>query len=163
MIPAESPGPRAGEEQPDEARPPRKVHVPAGTLPAGEKGDKVRAVCACGWKTRARPDEQKAYASLETQHGYQEPICNLCGRDRQDKDRPDRYRYDHLEVITDPDTGDQLLVCADDQQACRDAGAQRQIHLDRATAQTLGLPDARPDLRVVPGTDRPTTRPGDPK
>jgi DNA invertase Pin-like site-specific DNA recombinase len=149
----EPPAPAAEAEPPSETRRPRRVHVPAGFLPAGVNGDKVRAVCACGWKTRARPDEQKARATLESQHGHMEPVCHLCGRDRQDPDRPYQYRYDHLEVLTDPDTGDQLLVCADDQTACRDASAQRQVHLDRAAADALGLPDIRPSLRVIPSPD----------
>lgn len=145
--------PAAQARPPSEARQPLRVHVPDGFLPAGVNGDKVRAVCACGWKTRARPDEQKARATLESQHGYMQPVCHLCGRDRQDKDRPYRYRYDHLEVLTDPDAGDQLLACADDQKACRDASAQRQVHLDRAAANALGLPDIRPSMRVIPSPD----------
>jgi DNA invertase Pin-like site-specific DNA recombinase len=150
---AEPPVPAAEAGPSSEDRRPLRVHVPDGFIPAGVNGDKVRAVCACGWKTRARPDEQKARATMESQHGYMEPVCDLCGRDRQDHDRPYRYRYDHLEVLTDPDTGDQLLVCADDQKACRDASAQRQVHLDRAAADALGLPDIRPSLRVIPSPD----------
>lgn len=126
------------------ATPPRKVHIPAGAQPVGNK---VKGVCACGWTTRPQPDEERALANLESQHGYRAETCEVCGRDRHDFDLPHRDRYAHPRVVTDPDTGDQLLVCADDLQACQDAAARRQRELD--TADALDIDSPRPTLRLV--------------
>jgi hypothetical protein len=74
-----------------------------------------------------------------------------------DVELDDRRRGD-LEVVdglagalpepVDEQTGDQLLVCRDDEQTCRDLAAQHQVELDRAA---LGVETPRPTLRVIDG------------
>ena len=118
---------------------PRLVHVPAGTLPSGRR---FRAVCSCGWVSTPRVDERRAVEALETEHGYQDAVCAPCGRDRDDPGLPWGDRYRHIEVLTDPASGDQVLACSDDQAACQTLSA-------KAALESVAAP--RPSLRVISG------------
>ncbi|MCU1630642.1 MAG: hypothetical protein JWP64_5591 [Pseudonocardia sp.] len=116
----------------------------AGFTPAGRR---VRAHCTCGDVTTPRVDERRALDALECEHGTSRTFCDLCGRDRS-VDLTHRNRFVDLRLLVDERTGDQLLVCADDEQACRELAAQHQVELDRAA---LGVETPRPTLRVIDG------------
>lgn len=124
----------------------RRVHILAGVTPSGKRW---RAHCACGYPTSPRASRERAIEALETEHGYQDAVCALCGRDRSEG-LPHSRRYDHVRVLDDPDRpGDQFLVCRDDEQACHDLSAQRQVHLDRSAFEAFGVETPRPTLRIV--------------
>jgi hypothetical protein len=106
-------------------------------------------MCHCGYTTTPRASEQRALQALHSEHGQQAETCDICHRDRHDPGA--RRPFEHLRVITDPDNGDELLVCADDQQACNDAGRQLQVQLDRAAFDSLGIEMPRPRLRLIEG------------
>lgn len=127
---------------------PRRVHVPSGFTSTST--GKVRAYCSCGERTTPRVDQRRAVEALESRHGYSSARCELCGHDYDaDIDVPRGRRYDRLEVLTDPELGDQALVCRDAPQRCRDGAARRQVQLDRAAADALDVELPRPRLRVV--------------
>lgn len=117
----------------------RRVHVPAGTFLSGRR---FRAACSCGWVSTPRVDERRAVEALETEHGYEDAICALCGRSRDDMGLPWADRYRHVEVLTDPASGDQFLACSDDQEECRTLSAQASQKLTEVR---------RPVLRVIQG------------
>jgi hypothetical protein len=130
-----------------DGRLPRRVHLLDGVGLPTKKG--FRARCTCGWSTTPRASEERAIAALETEHGYQDPICALCGRDRSDTNLPHSRRQEHVRVLLDEATGDQLIVCRDDERTCLDLSRQRQVPLDRTALEGLGLEPPRPTLRVV--------------
>jgi hypothetical protein len=126
----------------------RIVHIAAGFT---SSGDRVRAACSCGFRTTPRVDRRRALVALQ-QHGLDPPVCTLCERDARDRSPAtstvlDQYR--RLEVITDPETGEQFLACRDDRRACNDLARRRQVELDRAAFEAFSLEPPRPQLRVV--------------
>ena len=63
-----------------------------------------------------------------------------------------------FDVLTEPYTSNQVLACHDMPQSCRDGGRQQQMLLDRAAADSWGLPEiGRPRLHTG-GTDHTPTR-----
>ncbi|WP_280493239.1 hypothetical protein [Nocardia asiatica] len=95
-------------------------------------------------------NEGRALQALLREHGHTPPVCALCGKDHSGHDWLTlRTRY--VEILTDPVTGPSP-VCRDMPKACRDAAAQKQMHLDRAVADGFGIDMPRPPLRVVGGT-----------
>jgi hypothetical protein len=127
--------------------------MPAGFTPAS--GGKVRAYCSRGERTTPRVSEARALEALESEHGYSTGTCGLCERDRSDIDLTRARRYDHLEILTDPVNGDQILVCRTDQEGCRARAEQRQVQLDRrARGHDAPWPPHPPTLRVLPGGAR---------
>lgn len=126
---------------------PRRVCLPWGSLPTGQR---VRAVCSCGYRGNPRVDESRALEALLTQHGFSQPVCQLCGKDHHGhswEDLCNRY----VQILTDPAIGYEFLVCRDMPKACRDGAAQRQVHLDRAAAEAFEIEMRRPKLRIVGG------------
>ena len=77
-------------------------------------GRRFRAYCTCGWSTTLRVERRRAIEALKTGHGYQDPVCDLCGRNRTDTNLPWSQRNDHVRVLVDEPNGDQLVVCRDD-------------------------------------------------
>jgi len=124
---------------------PRRVHLPWGYLPVGQR---VRAVCSCGFGTSPRVDERRALDSLLSEHGVDSPVCWLCGTDHHGHSW-EELRTSHLDVLTDPATGDQFLACRGMPRACRDGAAQQQLHLDQAAADQLGIDIPRPKVRLI--------------
>lgn len=125
------------------------VHRPDGFAPSGPR---QRAVCSCGWSTSPRSSEERALATLESEHGHSWPVCALCGKDYDDLSLTWQQLRDQLEILTDPDGKlGQVLVCRGMPSTCLDAAAQRQVHLDRAAFDDLGMEAPRPRLRVVEG------------
>jgi hypothetical protein len=118
-----------------------------GYLPAGSA--KYRACCSCGYATTPRTSERRARQALLLDHPLTHPVCVLCDRYRPDAD-PDTGRLDDLEIFNDRGPDDQILVCKTDLQACRDAAAQRQLHLDRAAFEAFDLDYTPPRPRSVP-------------
>ncbi|GAB3901753.1 hypothetical protein GCM10029964_091020 [Kibdelosporangium lantanae] len=127
---------------------PRRVCLPWGYLPSGRN---VRAVCSCGHHTTPRVDQARALDALLSEHGHTMPVCQTCGTDYTGHSW-EQLRHD-LEILTEPATGDEFLTCRGMPRSCRDGGAQRQLHLDRAAEEALGVPllPERPRLRVIPG------------
>ncbi|OJF14509.1 hypothetical protein [Couchioplanes caeruleus] len=126
---------------------PRRVHLPAGFLPAGRRS---RAVCTCGHPTTPRADEARALTALLTEHGSTRPVCSLCGRDFDDFPR-EALIGRSVQILTDPVSRAETLVCKDAPQSCREGAAQRQVQLDRAAYDELGIEGPRPRLTVLPG------------
>jgi hypothetical protein len=124
---------------------PRRVHLMAGFAPSGRR---VRAVCSCGEATTPRSSEARALAALLAEHGTTRAQCALCGRDYQGQSW--QQIRDGLVVLDDRLDGE-FLACRDMPQSCRDGAAQRQVHLDRAAFDALGIPKPAPVLRVLPG------------
>ncbi|MEU1813210.1 hypothetical protein [Micromonospora aurantiaca (nom. illeg.)] len=122
------------------------VHLVSGFLPSGRR---VRAVCSCGHTTNPRPDDDQALTALRAEHELTTPVCALCGHDYTGRSWQQLRDVD-LRVLTDS-TGKQFLACRDLTQSCRDGYDQRQMHLDRAAFEGLGLPVPAPQLRVLPG------------
>ena len=93
--------------------------------------------------------------ALLAEHGYTNPQCQVCGTDHHGHSWQDlRTRY--VQILTDPSSGDEFLVCRDLPRACRDGAAQQQVQLDRAAAEAFGIQLPRPTLRLVHSTsDRP--------
>jgi hypothetical protein len=123
----------------------RKVHLMAGFAPSGHR---VRAVCSCGEATTPRASQARALAALLAEHGTTRPRCALCGRDYEGLSWQ-RIR-DGLVVLDDRLDGE-FLACRDMPRSCRDGAVQRQVHLDRAAFDALGIPKPSPVLRVLPG------------
>ena len=123
---------------------PHRVHLPWGIVPAGQK---VRAVCSCGHRGAPHADRDRAVEALLSRHGSNSPRCALCGRDHHGH-HWDELRDRYLEILIDPGTGDEILVCRGMPQSCRDGAAQKQLHLDRKVADGFGL-ELPPRLRVV--------------
>jgi hypothetical protein len=112
-----------------------EVHMHNGYLPATAK--KNRACCSCGYTTGPYPTAEEARHALLGEHPTDPPVCRLCGAARWDTD-PLSGRWVDLEILTvSPD--DQILACCTDMKQCRDRAAQRQLHLDRAAYDELGL------------------------
>ena len=124
---------------------PRRIHLVDGFAPSGHR---VRAACTCGEATTPRADEARALAALLAEHGITRPRCVLCGRDYDGLSW--RQIRDALVILHDPLDGE-FVACRDMPQACRDGAAQRQVHLDRAAFDALGVDKIRPTLRVLPG------------
>ena len=124
---------------------PRRVHLMAGFAPSGKR---VRAVCSCGEATTPRADQARALAALLAEHGTTRAQCALCGRDH-DGESWQRIR-DALTILDDPLDGE-FLACRDMPRSCREGAAQRQVHLDRAAFDALGVAKPPPALRVVKG------------
>lgn len=122
-------------------------HLFSGLAPAA--GSKVRACCTCGYRTSPRVSLVRARTALELDHGTSLPTCGLCGRTRWDRDEIGRYA--DVEILTDDQVGDQMIVCRDAPITCRDLAARRQVQLDR-----IALGDATPPraLRVIRNRDR---------
>ena len=123
----------------------RRVHLMAGFAPSGRR---VRAVCSCGEATTPRASMQRALAALLAEHGTTRPRCVLCGRDYEGLSW--QQVRDALVVLEDRLDGE-FLACRDMPQSCRDGAAQRQVHLDRAAFDALGIEKPAPMLRVLPG------------
>jgi hypothetical protein len=96
---------------------PRRVHLLADVTPSGRR---FRAYCTCGWSTTPRVDRRRAIEALETGHGYQDPVCDVCRRDRTDTNLPWSQRNDHVHAFVVEPNGDQFVVCRDDRRACSD-------------------------------------------
>lgn len=122
-------------------------HLFSGLAPAA--GGKVRACCTCGYRTSPRAGLVRARTALEVDHALSLPTCGLCGRTRSDRDEIGRYT--DVEILTDDQVGDHMIVCRHAPQTCRDLAARRQVHLDRAV---LGDTTPPPTLRVVRNRDR---------
>lgn len=124
---------------------PRRAHLMAGFAPSGKR---VRAVCSCGEATTPRADQARALAALLAEHGTTRPQCASCGHD-----------YDGLSwqqirdalVVLDLGADGEFLACRGTPQRCREGAAQRQVHLDRAAFDGLGLTKPPPALRVLKG------------
>lgn len=86
-------------------------------------GRRARAVCTCGEATTPRASEARALTALRAEHGATRAQCALCGHD-----------YEGLSW-----------------QRIRDGAAQRQVHLDRAAFDALGVAKPPAVLRVVKG------------
>jgi hypothetical protein len=108
---------------------PRRVHLLADVTASGRR---FRAYCTCGWSTTPRVDRRRAIEALETGHGYQDPVCDLCGRNRTDTDLPWSQRNDHVRLLVDEPNGDQLVVCRDDTRACSDLTRRAQLQVVRS-------------------------------
>jgi hypothetical protein len=124
--------PRSGRETGPTETPsspgPRRVHLLADVTASGHR---FRARCTCGWSTTPRVDKHRAAEALETGHGYQDPVCDLCGRDRTDTNLPWSQRNDHVRVLVDEHSGDLLVVCRDDKQACWDLTRRPRLQVVR--------------------------------
>jgi hypothetical protein len=107
---------------------PRRVHLLADVTASGRR---FRAYCTCGWSTTPRLDRRRAIEALETGHGYQDPVCDLCERNRTDTNLPWSQRNDHVRVLVDEPNGDQLVVCRDDTRACSDLTRRAQLQVVR--------------------------------
>lgn len=116
---------------------PRQVHLLAGLGLPTTKGR--RAFCSCGWSTTPRASADRAIAALETEHGYQDPVCDLCGRDRSDTSLPHSRRNEHVHVLLDDATGHQFIACRDDERTCLDLARRQQVHLDRSALEAFGV------------------------
>lgn len=125
------------------------VHLMAGFLPSGRR---VRAACSCGYTTTPRTDEARALAALRAGHELSTPVCALCGHDYTGRTWRQLRDLD-LRILTASPT-EQVLACRDLPQSCLDGAAQRQLHLDRAALEGLGLPVPAPRLRIIPGGQR---------
>ncbi len=124
---------------------PVRVHLIDGLARSGAR---VRAVCTCGYATSPRANEERAVFALRVEHELTEPVCALCGTEHSGHDWQSlRSRY--VQILTDPGTGDQFLTCRGLPRSCQDGAAQRQVHLDRAVAESFGIELRRPDLRIV--------------
>jgi len=119
-----------------------RPHLFSGLAPAA--GDKVRACCTCGYRTSPRVSRVRARNALEADHGTSLPTCGLCGRTRWERDEIGRYT--DVEVLTDDQVGDHMIVCRDAPSRCRDLAARRQVDLDRAV---LGDATPPPTLRMI--------------
>lgn len=126
----------------------RLVHLIDGLAPSGQK---VSAVCSCGFRTTPRATEERALAALRQTHPLTTPTCELCGREHPRHDWL-ALRSRHVQVHTDPATGNQFLVCRGLARSCQNGAEQRQMHLDRTAFEAFGLQPGRPTLRVVGGT-----------
>lgn len=91
-------------------------------------------------------------AGLLSEHGFNQPACRLCGTDHHGHSW-DELLGRYVEIMVDPSTGDEFLVCRGFPQACKDGAAQRQLHLDQAAGAALGIELPRPELRLV-GSNR---------
>ena len=125
---------------------PVRVHLPSGFAPSGARH---RAVCTCGWSTSARAHQTLAMAALVDGHQVDEPVCRLCERHRGDDTDLLAWRR-HLRVLSDSLDGE-FLACDDDLRTYMDLAAQRQVHLDRAAFEGLGMDVPAPQLRVLSG------------
>ena len=125
---------------------PRLVHRMDGFAPAGGR---VRAVCTCGYGTTARASEERALAAMRANHEATPQVCALCAKSYESVSWLQVRRQ--LSILTDPTTGDQFLACHGLPQACRDGADQRQLHLDRAVAESFGFEHRQPSLRVIEG------------
>ncbi|MEU1986146.1 hypothetical protein [Nocardia sp. NPDC019395] len=123
----------------------RIVHLPSGFTSSGEK---VRACCTCGWRTTPRVSEARALSALLNTHGHNDPLCQLCRRDYSGLDWFEMLTH-HVEILTEPASRKQFLVCRGLPKSCREGAAQNQVHLDRAAADLLDIELPRPTLRVV--------------
>jgi hypothetical protein len=118
----------------------------AGFAPSGRR---VRAVCSCGEATTPRASQARALAALLAEQGTSRPRCTLCGRNYEGQ--PWQEIRDALVVVFDVGIDGEFLACRDMPQSCRDGAARRQVHLDRAAFDALGIPKPAPVLRVLPG------------
>lgn len=121
----------------------RLVHMPDGFTPASR--GRVRAHCSCGYCTTPRADEVRAAVALDSEHGETQPTCELCGREHFRPGGDWARRFDALQVRTDDGTGDQVLVCADDERACWERSARRHAQQSQRPALRLlqgGQPEA---------------------
>lgn len=121
----------------------RLVHVLDGVATSGSR---TSAVCSCGWSTSSRTTTARAVAAFRAQHECDPLVCGLCGRHRHVLDglgRPADLR------VLDAGAGDQLLVCRTDERTCGDLARRRQVHLDRAACDAVGIDTPRPTLRLV--------------
>ncbi|WP_435593842.1 hypothetical protein [Nocardia sp. bgisy118] len=82
-----------------------RVCLPWGFAPSGPK---VRAVCACGFRTTARANGARALAALLAEHGHTDPVCSV--RARPQRAQLVQLPIHHVEILTDPVTGDRFLV-----------------------------------------------------
>ena len=124
---------------------PRRIHLMDGFAPSDGR---VRAVCTCGAATTPRASEALALAALRAEHGTSHPRCALCGRDYEGLSW--RQIRDALAILEDRLDGE-FLACRDMPKSCRDGAAQRQVHLDRAAFDALGVAKPPPVLRAVKG------------
>ncbi|MFI5736073.1 hypothetical protein ACIA49_38525 [Kribbella sp. NPDC051587] len=118
-----------------------------GYLPSG--ATKVRACCSCGYTTTPHTSEEQARHALLRDHPLTRPVCVLCGTLRLETDG-DTGRLLNLEILNDRGPDNQILVCTTDLQACHDAAAQRQLHLDRTAFEAFDLDYTPPRLRSIP-------------
>ena len=124
---------------------PRRMHLMAGFAPSGTR---VRAVCSCGEATTPRADQARALAALRAEHGTTHPQCAVCGHDYEGQSW---QRIRDALVILDAGADGEFLACRDAPKSCLDGAAQRQVHLDRAAFDALGVDKPPPVLRVLPG------------
>ena len=115
----------------------QKVHI---LVECAAVGRRVRAHCTCGWSTTPRVSGQRAREALEAEHGYTDPVCALCGRDRSEG-LPRTRRYENLRVINDEQSGEQYLACLADDPEC----------FDRFFRLAGIEPPPRPRLRLIRG------------
>lgn len=121
----------------------QKVHILVECTAVGRR---VRAHCTCGWSTTPRVSGRRAREALEAEHGYTDPVCALCGRDRSEG-LPRTRRYENLRVINDEQSGEQYLACLADDPECFDLVQQEVAEANWA----LKPPPPRPALRLIRG------------
>lgn len=86
------------------------VHLAGGFAPSGES--KWRAYCRCGYGTTPRVTRERARRALITTHELDAPECVLCGVSYAHPGSAEFWdRF--LEVLTDPSTADEFIVCRD--------------------------------------------------
>ncbi|MEU2258239.1 hypothetical protein ABZ540_34280 [Nocardia xishanensis] len=85
---------------------------------------KVPAVRACGFRTTARANGARALAALLAERGHTTP-CAVCGHDHSGRSWS-QLPIHHVEILSDPVTGDRFLVCRGMPQSCPDGAARRQ-------------------------------------
>jgi len=97
-----------------------RVHLPAGFSPAGRR---VRVVCHCGWASTPLVDQRRALAALVQEHGWSEPTCGRCGRDRTPSGiSPDDQAllgmHRDVQIVPAGRPGTEMLLCATDIPGC---------------------------------------------